>query len=265
MNDSIPADIQLLLNSRELTSRNPREVYKEEKKEIQNYSSRLDREDVIGEKVSGETCLVAQRQASEPLALTSSRISLESVTSSPRSQGAEEGNVISPRELTTRYSGISVQHVRTPRGVKIAVTLQKTEWIDQGACQLATAELKRYDRMREVKARADDSEYFAKYLENVKMQLQDARNHDVCIGRLHQRGRRSAWLYDTLIVAFFENKQMARVMVYLEGAEYVIEMDHTLSESQQKFYHNQGIHGSIASAKAVPRLDDLPLVKFGGL
>jgi hypothetical protein len=130
---------------------------------------------------------------------------------------------------------------------------------------LATAELKRYDRMREVKARPDDSEHFAQYLHMAKQQLQEAQNREVCIGRLHQRSRRSAWLYDTLIVAFFEEEKMVRVMLYLEGEEYVIEMDHALSESQTKFYHNQGIHGSIASAKSIPRLDDLPLVQFGGL
>jgi len=85
------------------------------------------------------------------------------------------------------------------------------------------------------------------------------------MGRLHQRGKRSAWLYDTLIVAFFKDDCMERVMLYLEGEEYVIELDHELSETQKKYYYNQGIHGSIVSARAVPRLDDLPLVKFGGL
>jgi hypothetical protein len=263
MNNSIPADIQLLLDSRELTIRTPREQYKEQKKERQNYSSRLDRADVTGVKVSSETCLVAQRQASEPLAFASSKISLESVTSSPRSQGAEEGYVIAPRELTSRYSGISVQHVKTEKGVKVAITLQKPDWCAEGACQLATAELKRYDRMREVKARPDDSETFALYLANVKQQLRDSANHSVCIGRLHQRSRRSAWLYDTLMVAFLQGEIVERVMLYLEGEEYVIPLDHTLTDLQQKYYHNQGIHGAIAGANRAPRLDDLPLTRFG--
>jgi hypothetical protein len=83
------------------------------------------------------------------------------------------------------------------------------------------------------------------------------------MGRLHQRGKRAAWLYDTLVVAFFENKKMSRVMLYLEGEEHVIELTHEMSESQQKFYHAQGIQGQIQSAKRVPKLDDLPLVKFG--
>lgn len=253
MNNMIPKDIQSLLNSRE--------VYKEEKTKKQNYASRLDREDADGVEVSNETCLLAQRSASDPLAVASGKVSLESVTSSL----GESGNVITPRELTSRYSGISVQHVRTEKGVKVAVTLQKPEWATTGACQLATAELKRYDRMREVKARADDSEHFTNYLNQTKITLQEAGLRQVCMGRLHQRGKRSAWLYDTLIVAFFKDECMERVMLYLEGEEYVIELDHELSDAQRKYYLNQGIHGAIASAKAVPRLDDLPLVRFGGL
>jgi hypothetical protein len=241
--------------------RAPREVYKEENKKIQNYSSRKDCVDVMGVKVSTRPALEPVADATELRAVTSSPLPLETETASPE----ESGSVIRPRELTSRYSGISVQHVQTEKGVKIAITLQKSHWAAQGACQLATAELKRYDRMREIRARADDSDYFEQYLTNVKQQLQQAQNREVCIGRLHQRSRRSAWLYDTLIVAFFEDKKMARVMLYLEGEEYVIEMDHTMSESQKKFYHNQGIHGSIVSAKSIPRLDDLPLVKFGGL
>ena len=245
---------------RELISRS-REGYKEEKKEIHHNTSRLGREDAIGIEVSKETCLLAQRQASEPVAVASGKISLESVTSSP----GESGNVISPRDISSRYSGISVQHVQTEKGVKVAVTLQQPEWTTAGICQLATAELKRYDRMREVKSRAEDSEHFAKYLESAKKDLQDAGNRSVCIGRLHQRSRRSAWLYDTLMIAFFEGKHMKQVMLYLEGEEYVIPMDQELSDTQQKFYHTQGRHGSIVSAKSVPRLDDLPLVKFGGM
>jgi len=251
-------------SSRELTSRS-REVYKEEKIEIQNYASRNYCVDEIGVEVSTRPALEPVAVATELRAVTSSPLPLESETSSPEDQGAERGNVICPRELTSRYSGISVQHVKTEKGVKIAITLQRSEWVNSGTCQLATAELKRYDRMREIKARADDSDHFAKYLENAKLQLHEAKNRSVCMGRLHQRRRRSAWLYDTLIIAFFEENQMARVMLYLEGEEYVIEMNHILSETQARFYHNQGIHGSIQSAKAVPRLDDLPLVKFGGL
>ena len=67
-----------------------------------------------------------------------------------------------------------------------------------------------------------------------------------------------------MIIAFFEHKHIARVMLYLEGEEHVIEMNLPMSESQQKFYSSQGRQGTIAKSQAVPRLDDLPLTKFGG-
>jgi hypothetical protein len=257
MTDQIKQDILQLIRSREVSSR-PREVYKEENTKIQNYTSRLDREDVDGVKVSSETCLLAQRQASVPVATSIEVVPLAGTSCQERGVSNH-----GPREHISRYSGISVQHVRTDKGVKIAITLQKPEWQSEGACQMATAELKRYDRLREIKARADDSEHFAEYLKNAKMDLQEAANRDVCMGRLHQRGRRSQWLYDTLIIAFFSGDRMERVMLYLEGEEHIIEMDQELSESQQKFYLAQGRMGDIVSAQRVPRLDDLPLVKFG--
>jgi hypothetical protein len=256
MIDKTREQILELLRSRELTSR-PREVYKEENTKIQKDTSRLDREDVDGEKVSARPALWPEAVASNPMAAD--------FVVSPEKVSDEKGNVICPRELTSRYSGISVQHVRTDKGVKVAITLQKPEWASAGACQMATAELKRYDRLREIKARADDSDHFAAYLKNVKIQLQDAANRQVCMGRLHQRGRRSQWLYDTLIVAFFEGDCMQRVLLYLEGEEHTIELDQDLSENQQKYYLALGRHGEIKSAKKVPRLDDLPLSRFGDM
>jgi hypothetical protein len=258
--DQILADIRSRQYPREVSSR-PREVYKEEKKEIQNYTSLHEDEDVMGVKVSLETCLLAQRQASDPVAFVSDKVPFESATASPE----ESGIVISaPRELTSRYSGISVQHVKTPRGVKLAITLQKPHWASEGACQMATAELKVYDRMREVRARDQDSEHFAEYLKCSKQQLQDAANRSVCIGRLHQRTKRSAWLFDTLAIAFFEDHKIQTVMLYLEGEEYLISMDLEMTDSQHKYYLAQGRSGTIASSVRAPRLDDLPLQKFGG-
>ena len=257
MNPNTRDSILELIRSREQCSRS-REVYKEENKKIKNYASRDTREDADVEKVATRPAFGPEAVASEPSAFDFVRSPEESFPQE------ESGIVISPRELTSRYSGISVQHVRTEKGVKLAITLQQPEWAEQGACQLATAELKRYDRLREIRARSDDSEFFAKYLENCKIDLQAAANRDVCMGRLHHRGRRAQWLYDTLVVAFFENKKMTRVMLYLEGEEHVIELTHEMSEQQQKFYHAQGIQGQIKKHKKVPRLSDLPLVKFGG-
>jgi hypothetical protein len=157
-----------------------------------------------------------------------------------------------------------VQHVRTTKGVKVAITLQQPEWAAEGVCQMATAELKRYDRMREIRARDDDSPQFHTYLEQTRRQLQAEQNRSACIGRLHHRGRRSQWLVDTLIVAIFDGDCMTHVMLYLEGEEIIIGMTHEMSPNQQRYYHSAGVHGQIQSGSQAPRLSDLPLVRFGG-
>lgn len=264
-NKHLPPEIQSLL-SRDVSSRS-RDVYKEENKKIQNYSSRHLDEDDDGVKTSTRSAFEPEAIASNSLAFVFDKDSLESGTSSPGREtlSQERGIVISPpRELTSRYSGISIQHAITTKGVKVAMTLQKPEWAADGECQLATAELKKYDRMREIKAREDDSDHFNAYLANTKQQLQDAANKDVCIGRFHERGKRSLWIKDTLIVAFFVNGRMDHVLLYLNGEEHVVNLDLQLSPQQQKFYHSQGIYGQIQSAAKAPTLDDLPRVKFGG-
>jgi len=258
--NQILADIRARQRPRELQVANSREVYKEEKKEIQNYASLHEDVDVMRVEVSTRPVSWPEAIASSPATTTPSQYPLAGA--SPQERG---GSVISaPRELTSRYSGISVQHVKTTKGVKLAITLQKPEWAPEGACQMATAELKTYDRMREVKAREEDSDHFAAYLKNAKRELQDAAKKNVCIGRLHQRSKRSAWLYDTLVIAFFDDDKMANVILYLEGEEHVVSMDLELTEQQQKYYLSQGRYGDISSGQRAPRLDDLPLEKFGG-
>ena len=258
-----PSARHLLSRSRELTSRS-REVYKEKKKEIQKDPSREIHEDVNREKVSARPAFEPEAVASTSVAFVSDKVSLESETSSPRSQGAEEGIVISPREHSiSRYSGISVQHVRTAKGVKIAVTLQQPDWAESGECQMATAELKRYDRMREERVLDQDSEQFAAYVESTKLELTDKKSRSACVGRLHHRGQRSAWLLDALCVAVMQDHKIVTVMLYLEGEEFLIDLTLEMSPNQQKFYHATGIHGALVSARKSPRLADLPRVKFG--
>jgi hypothetical protein len=254
--NQLPDYIQQLFVARELTSRDPREVYKDKKIKIKNYPSRDSREDDDGFKVSGETCLLAQRQASVPEAV-------DSVIEPDQGQGAF-GNVIAPpREHTSRWSGIAVQHVRTDRGIKLAIAFQRPEWQAQGLCQLATAELKRADRLREIRARPEDSPQFAAYLAQTRQELQQQRRTDVCMGRLHQRGRRSQWIYDTLVVASMMDQQMQQVLLYLEGEEFVIDLEATVSPAQATYYWSQGRWGQIHSGTRIPRLSDLPLTKFG--
>lgn len=243
--------------SRELPTRS-REQYKN--KNIKQYIS-LEGEDSIGEKVSGETCLLAQRQASDPLAFVSDKVSFESVTSSL----GESGIVICPRELPTRWSGISVHYVRTKKGVKIGISLQKPEWVSQGRTLQITAELKRYDRLREVKALADDSEFFCEYLAGVKQLLHTERDRTACLGRAHQRGARKAWIQDTLVLTHLRDHTISSVTIYIEGEQFNVEMNHEMSEQQTRVYHSTGIHGRIVFNRRSPRIDDLPLTKSGGI
>ena len=247
---------------RELTSRS-REVYKEVNTKIQKYTSRSNCEDVDGLKVSLRPALEQEAVASHPVALTSSQEPLDQV--SRQEVKGESGIVIATRELTSRYSGISVQHVNTAKGIKIAVTLQRPDEAPYGDVLLLTAELKRYDRLREIKSRIDDdTQHFAEYLSNVKSQLQQAKNKNVAMGRLHQRGKRAAWLEDSLVVAFFDNKRIARVMLYLATEEVVIELDQPLSQNQQKYYLGLGYQGVVKKGRDVPTFDSLPRTKFGG-
>lgn len=257
---SIPQDIANILasRSREVSSRS-REVYKNKNTEIQNYSSRESDEDDNGGKV-------AMRPVSWPEAVASIPLTEDFVSDPLKSNTAcqeESGSVISPRELTSRYSGIIVQQNITKKGTKLSITLQQPEWRDEGAVQMATAELKRYDRMREVKGRIDDSQEFNAYLEMTKRTLQEEGNKNVCIGRLHQRSKRSKWLYDTLVVAYTNGTRIQTVLLYLEGEEHIIALDQPLNDNQKQWYVSQGIFGDIRQRTAVPRLSDLPLVRFG--
>ena len=235
---------------RELYTRS-REQYKN--KNIKQYIS-LESEDSIGDMVSKETSLLAQRQASAPVAFVSDKVSLESATASP----GESGIVICPRELTSRWSGISVHYVRTSKGVKIGITLQRPEWVAQARTLQITAELKRYDRLREVRALADDSEFFCEYLAGVKQLLHAERDRSACLGRAHQRGARKAWIQDTLVLTHLRDHTIDSVTIYIEGEQLIVPMNHEMSEQQARVYHSTGIHGHIVFNRRSPRIDDLP-------
>jgi len=256
-------------SARELTSRS-REVYKDENTKIQNYTSRNNCEDVDLLKVSLRPALEPEAVASNPMALATPGDSFDQEVSaslevSSQEVKGESGIVITPRELTSRYSGISVQHVNTTKGIKLAVTLQRPDEAATGDVLLLTAELKRYDRLREIKSRIeDDTEHFAQYLAFTKSELQKAKNKNVAMGRLHQRGKRAAWLQDSLVVAFFDGDKIANVMLYLATEEVVIELDQPLSLNQQKYYRALGYQGVVKKGQQVPTFDSLPRTKFGG-
>jgi hypothetical protein len=177
------------------------------------------------------------------------------------------GSVITPeRELT--YRGISVQHCRpkatTRTGIKLAITLQTAAQAQAGERVLVTAELKRYTRLREIKSRLDDSAAFAVYLETTKQDIHAIKNHQVCMGRIHARGQRTAWVRDALVVGIIQQDCVQSVVLNLDGEEYEIVLDAELSPRQQPLYLASGTWGEIANpTNTSPRLSDLVAVKFG--
>ena len=174
------------------------------------------------------------------------------------------GNVITPASCSSRYSGISVQHCRTRKGVKLAITLQQPSEAASGACLRLTAELKRYDRLHEVRARPEDGEWFHQLLTQTQQDIRSSANRSACLGRIHDRGRRSEWFLDSLVVGFLQDDCIRRVLLNLEGEEYIIELDQELSPRQQELYHSTCIQGHISKGReAQRRLATAQRVAFG--
>lgn len=176
------------------------------------------------------------------------------------------GSVITPpRELT--YRSVTVQQCRPGNqkaGVRLHISLQTAEHQRQGERLLVTAELKRYDRLREVKSRLTDSAAFACLLEDAKRDIHTARNRDLCLGRIHYRGKRSAWIQDALIVAHLVAGHADWVLLYLEHEQYHVTMDRPLTAAQQAVYLCSGQQGDLINLlEAAPRLSELRPRKFG--
>jgi len=264
--DQILADIRSRQNPRELViaktpdfGQNPREVLKDKKIKRYNNISRLSEEsDLV--KVSKETCLLAETASLPSGQLTSSN-TFESATASP----GESGIVICPRELTSRVAAVSVQHSKTTKGIKAMVTVQTATQARVGEATRLTAELKRWDRLRELKPYADDSDAFAHmYLDAIE-QLKEtpAQNRrSYCIGRLHDRGKRSAWYADMMMLGILDDQDhLKAVILNIEGEEFEIQMDMVLSD-RQTMYHSQGRHGDLKRSQRAPRLATAPSDKF---
>ena len=170
-------------------------------------------------------------------------------------------------ELSSRtYTGISVQHCRTKTGVRLAITLQTASAALEGAVTLLTAELKRYDRLREIRARDDvDSDWFHDHLDDTVIMIRESRDKSVCLGRIHARGKRAAWYQDCFVVGFMLDERIGKVILNLEGEVYVIDMELGLSERQLINYVTGGIYGHLKQARSsAPRLANAPTVPFGG-
>lgn len=246
--------------SRELSSRentffdtNPREVLKDKKIKRLNDISRAG-EEMSGNKVSDETCPLALQPIGTSLAL------------SPLQEEVNEEGLVSaePARTTSRdMTAVTAQHVRTERGVKVNITLQTARQAQEGCYVSLTAELKRSDRIRELKPYAADNEEFAEFYELAKqMTREDTNKKNICIGRLHERGKRNKWIADMLVVGYLKDNVLDSIKFFFDGATYDIRMDHLMSERQQRLYHCSGIWGQLQTKKAAPTFETLPVNKF---
>jgi hypothetical protein len=248
------------INSRELTTReittisqNPREVLKDKKIERYNNISRLSEENVTPE-VSSETCPLAQRQASDPVALTSSGGSLESGTSCQEASGYSNSGT-----ARTSIRGITAQHSRTDRGIKVMINIQTEADAETGSVVELTAELKRSDRLRELKSYQHDSPEFDQQVfrfamrELTSIPARDRKQY--CIGRLHERGVRDTWFADMLAIGILDSDDhLQTVLLNINGEEFSLDMSHPLSPRQQTAFHSGGIWGEIVNQRSAPTL-----------
>jgi len=234
---------------RELTSR-PREVYTSRAREVLNNKTIKEYNNTSHEQVREDVT-----EAKSPLA--SSATPLERLSSQE-----DVTSVTCPRELTsraTKFSGIVAQHAITKSGIKVAITLQTEEWARTGEKLQVTGELKRYARLREIKSRLEDSSEFNRYLEETKQLIHELKDHELCLGRIHHRGKRASWIYDSLVIGYISNDILKKIVLHIEGENYEILFDKTLSNSQQQYYKAAGHYGEMQHiTRIAPRIWDLP-------
>jgi hypothetical protein len=241
------------------TSDRSREVYKYKNTKIGKYISRSRSEDNNGPQE-------ATPPTHWPDAIASDQclpdVNLGGLRGSQESQ-IESGNVIAPATTSSReFSGITVQHAKTDKGIKLFVTTQRTNRDSDDDIQKYTAELKRYDRLREIKATADDSEEFELLLDSVKSTLHKEKKKQACVGRLHIRGQRSAWFSDALVTGILQDGKIVSVVLFIGNDSYDIDLTKELTPAQAQYYHNLGIYGHLTANKRAPRMIDAPVTKM---
>jgi hypothetical protein len=240
--------VELKVNSgsaRELSKRlkDKRDITRSCREPVETHQSPLaQRDELVGITRSEENCTTATTSVTEIERHTSSSSRVES-------------------DIT----GISVQHSKPTgkvklKGIKLMVNVQFQHHIATHEVIKLTAELKRYERMYEVKAREGDSQYFNEYLKDTIQSIRDAEAKNYCLGRLHIRNKRSAWFADSFVVGVLDEQGvLVTVIVNLEGEEFLIDMNGPMSELQQRSYYSNGVFGIIHTGHAAaPRLRDAP-------
>jgi hypothetical protein len=234
-----------------LADSNSREVYKDKNIERAKYVSRDEREEL-------------ESLTSSPLG-PSSRESPEGLEGLLAQE--EEVSVIAPARTTPRITGISMQHVKTEKGIKINVAIQDEQDALQGLYSEVTAELKRHGRLRELRRyKHDDCEFEQLYIgliEELK-ELTPAQGKRIALGRLHERGIRGKWIANMFVFANLDESGtlVTNALININGQEYEVELNGVLSPSQQKLYHSTGIYGNLASTRPAPTLATLKRKQF---
>lgn len=251
MKNILPPEIQSLL-SREHSVSEPREVLKDKKIKRYKDSSR-NSEELEGLKVSGETCLLASTSSSPMGELD---ISEEEVTSSK-----EEGYNNSGIARTT-IRGISAQHSRTTKGVKVMVNIQTAGDAETGNVVELTAELKRSDRLRELKPYDEDSpafdQVYCEMLETLKS-MDPQQRREYCVGRLHDRGQRDLWYADMFAIGRLdEHDHLYYLLLNIHGEEFELHMNEPMSSRQEQSYHSSGRWGNFVKQRRAPTLATAP-------
>lgn len=179
----------------------------------------------------------------------------------------EEVLIIAPADTTSRtFSGISAQHHKTAKGIKVSITLQKADEVDVYAYIELTAELKRHNRIRELKPYSYDGDDFAELYSGMKNHIRHNLLPEIkektCIGRLHQRGSRSAWIADMFVIGELDQNDILKTIKFYHDDEYIINMDQALTRRQTEIYHSSGLYGELRRRSIGPTLANLKRKHF---
>jgi hypothetical protein len=153
---------------------------------------------------------------------------------------------------------VSAQQNKTDAGIKVSITIQTEADAEYGLIAPLTAELKRASKISELIAYGGDCEDFARLYSSTKREIRGAPKDlkkQMCIGRLHERGKRSAWQADMFMVGHLASiNVLDTIIFYYKQQAFEIAMNLPLSSSQATMYHCAGRFGTLVSTKQVPTL-----------
>jgi len=168
-------------------------------------------------------------------------------------------SMIAPATTSSReIAAITAQHSKTKMGIKVSLSIQTQTDATNGEFTSLTAELKRHNRLRELKRYSGDTAEFEEHYINTINDLKELtpeKGKSVCCGRIHERGKRAAWFADMMVVGNLnEEDHLTSIIIWYGTEEYVVEMSDELSPRQKESYHSAGIYGELKTNKVVPTL-----------